>query len=138
LIHEESYLLLCMRYIELNPVRAAMVTDPADYRWSSYRTNALGQASELLKPHPIYMAISSEAKIRQERYRALFRSELDQDAINDIRLAINQNQALGDSRFHAEIEKRLGERRQAKPRGRPKAEDKEPVPVPRSQGQLDL
>jgi len=35
-----AYLLLCQRYIELNPVRAAMVADPADYRWSSYRSGA--------------------------------------------------------------------------------------------------
>ncbi len=40
LIQAETYLLTCQRYIELNPVRAAMVYDPADYRWSSYRANA--------------------------------------------------------------------------------------------------
>ena len=37
LIQAETYLLTCMRYIELNPVRAAMVEDPAHYRWTSYR-----------------------------------------------------------------------------------------------------
>ena len=42
-VHADSYLLACQRYIELNPVRAAMVDDPAHYRWSSYRHNALGQ-----------------------------------------------------------------------------------------------
>ena len=39
----ETYLLLCQRYIELNPVRADMVADSAQYRWSSYRANALGE-----------------------------------------------------------------------------------------------
>ena len=34
------------RYSELNPVRAAMVDDPAYYRWASYRANGLGQAEE--------------------------------------------------------------------------------------------
>jgi len=33
---EDIYLLICQRYIELNPVRAGMVRYPADYRWSSY------------------------------------------------------------------------------------------------------
>jgi putative transposase len=42
LVQEDTYLLLCQRYIKLNPVRAAMVDDPAHYRWSSYRANALG------------------------------------------------------------------------------------------------
>ena len=40
LIDADRYLLACYRYIELNPVRANMVVDPADYRWSSYRVNA--------------------------------------------------------------------------------------------------
>jgi len=31
-----EYLLACCRYVELNPVRAGIVADPADYRWSSY------------------------------------------------------------------------------------------------------
>jgi len=44
LVQAEDYLLVCQRYIELNPVRAAMVDDPAHYRWSSYRANGLGQA----------------------------------------------------------------------------------------------
>ena len=30
------------RYIELNPVRAAMVEDPARYRWTSSRANGPG------------------------------------------------------------------------------------------------
>ena len=50
LIQAETYLLTCMRYIELNPVRAAMVDDPANYRSSSYRSNALGRVSPLLSP----------------------------------------------------------------------------------------
>src|ERR1017187_9011678 len=40
LIDSERYLLTCMRYIELNPVRAEMLAHPGDYPWSSYRANA--------------------------------------------------------------------------------------------------
>jgi hypothetical protein len=36
-VQSDSYLLACCRYIELNPVRARMVSDAADYPWSSYR-----------------------------------------------------------------------------------------------------
>jgi len=44
LVQAEDYLLGCQRYIELNPVRANMVAHPAEYRWSSYRANAQGEA----------------------------------------------------------------------------------------------
>jgi hypothetical protein len=53
LIQAETYLLTCMRYIELNPVRATMVEDPAHYRWTSYGANDLGQTSPLLVPHSV-------------------------------------------------------------------------------------
>ncbi len=43
LINSYRYLLTCVRYIELNPVRAGMVKHSCDYRWSSYAANALGK-----------------------------------------------------------------------------------------------
>ena len=120
LIQAETYLLACQCYIELNPVRAAMVDDPAHYRWTSYRSHALGQSNTYLTPHPLYLALGNEDKQRQTAYRALFRSQLDTEAINDLRLALNQNQPLGNARFYAKIEKLTGERREARPRGRPR------------------
>lgn len=51
LIDAEAYLLSCYRYIELNPVRAAMVTHPRDYRWSSYRFHAYGEHNHLISDH---------------------------------------------------------------------------------------
>lgn len=53
-------------------------------------------------------------------YRALFPTELDAEAIADIRLALNQEQPLGDSRFYARIERAAGVRREPRPRGRPR------------------
>ena len=91
LIQAETYLLSCMRYIELNPVRADMVDDPANYRWSSYRSNAFGQSKLILTPHPLYQALGTTADDRQSAYRALFRTQLDNEAITDIRLALNQS-----------------------------------------------
>jgi putative transposase len=120
LVHADDYLLLCQRYIELNPVRAAMVDDPAHYRWSSYRANGLGQSDALLTPHPIYSALARDPVQRCDAYRALFRTELDREAISDIRLALNQGQPLGNSRFIDAIEQATGQRREVKPRGRPR------------------
>jgi hypothetical protein len=72
LVHADSYLFACQRYIELNPVRAAMVEDPAHYRWTSYRANGLGQPDARLSPHPLYRALGRDDKDRQAAYRALF------------------------------------------------------------------
>jgi putative transposase len=77
--------LACMRYIELNPVRAGMVGDPGQYRWSSYRANGLGQADARLTPHSLYLALAAHADERRVAYRALFRPHLDEEAASDIR-----------------------------------------------------
>jgi putative transposase len=120
LIQAESYLLACQRYIELNPVRAAMVDDPAHYRWTSYRINALAQSSSVITPHSLYHALGKTDEERQSAYRALFRTQLDREAIDNIRLALNQSQPLGNERFYQQIEKMTGQRREGKPRGRPR------------------
>ncbi len=120
LIQAATYLLTGMRYIELNPVRAAMVDDPAHYRWTSYRANALGQTSLLLIPHPVYLALGADDHARRAAYRGLFRPPLDEATLGAIRLALNQSQPLGNGRFHAKIERMTGQRREARPRGRPR------------------
>ena len=120
LVQAETYLLACQRYIELNPVRAAMVEDPAHYRWTSYRSNALGQDDQRLTAHPLYLSLGRSNKARQAAYRALFRAQLDRAALDDIRLALHQSQPLGNARFYARIENMTGTRREAKPRGRPR------------------
>jgi len=57
---------------------------------------------------------------REEAYRALFRAALDADPIGKIRMALNQNQPIGNARFYAEIEAMTGQRRTLRQRGRPR------------------
>jgi putative transposase len=57
LVQSDSYVLVCYRYIEMNPVRAKMVTHPAEYRWSSYRANAQSEFSDLITPHAQYLSL---------------------------------------------------------------------------------
>ncbi len=110
-IQAEAYLLTCMRYIELNPVRANMVQDPSLYAWSSYRYNALAQPSDCLTPHSLYLSLGQTIEDRQAAYRTLFRSQLDEHAISDIRLALSQSQPLGTAKFGDDICSALGIRR---------------------------
>jgi putative transposase len=128
LIQADTYLLACQRYIELNPLRAALVDDPAHYRWTSYRANALGQASSVITPHARYCALGATDALRRSAYRALFRAQPDKVAVDAIRLALNQNQPLGNARFYARIEQMTGQRREPRPRGRPRiAPDEDPA-----------
>ena len=135
-VQAKTYLLVCQRYIELNPVRAALVEDPAHYRWTSYRANGLGQPDVRLTPHALYQALGRSEKERLAQYRGLFRAQLDRAAIDDIRLALNQSQPLGNARFYAKIERMTGQRREARPRGRPRASERAPEVV--APGQLGL
>jgi len=66
-----------------------MVADPADYRWSSYRANALGAPDPLLSLHPLYLALGADGDTRRGAYRDLFRGALDQKPLSDLRLAFN-------------------------------------------------
>ena len=99
LIQADAYLLTCQRYIELNPLRAGMVDEPAHYRWSSYRSNALGQTDPLLTPHALCLSLSAKQGQREACYRALFAHEINVAQITDIRMALQQSQPLGNSRF---------------------------------------
>ena len=71
-------------------------------------------------------------------YRALFRAQLDRAEIDDIRLALNQSQPLGNERFYAKIEKVTGVKRKAKPRGRPRREVDMSTMAIKGQGKLEL
>jgi len=39
-IRSDEQLLVCWRYVDLNPVRAGLCADPAEWLWSSYRAQA--------------------------------------------------------------------------------------------------
>lgn len=121
-IDSEQYLLTCMRYIELNPVRAGMVRHPRDYLWSSYAANACGKADKLLTPHKLYRQLDREAEARQLAYRQLFRAAVGRADLAAIRTSTNKGWVLGNERFREKIERLTGRRTTPKPRGRPKKE----------------
>ncbi len=110
LVQSDIYLLECQRYIELNPVRAGMVYNPADYVWSSYQRHALGKDIQISTPHEEYLRLGDTDKVRQNNYRALFRSHVEAELIGDIRKALNKGLALGNERFKDEIERLYGQR----------------------------
>ncbi len=120
LVQSEHYLLVCQRYIELNPVRAGMVDDPADYAWSSYPCTALNVSSELFSPHPQYLGLGSTVHERTSNYRSLFRFHVDVPMVKDIGDAVNKGLALGSDHFKQQIEVLCGRRVAAGKMGRPR------------------
>ncbi len=120
LVQSDLYLLSCQRYIELNPVRAGMVTEPGRYRFSSYRYHAHGDPDPLIEPHRRYRSLGDTAHARQRCYRRLFEEELARPTIDTIRTTTNACQVLGSERFVDELEAMLKRRVRAGRPGRPR------------------
>ena len=117
IVQTGRYLLACQRYIELNPVRAGMVRDPADYTWSSYRAHAFGQKAKMWQPHPEYLALGNCENSRLSAYRQLFVQQISAKLITDIRDALNTGLVLGNDRFRQEVEQLTGQRQRHLKRG---------------------
>ena len=117
IVQSRNYLLACQRYIELNPVRAGMVNDPADYIWSSYRAHALGVKAKMWTPHPEYLALGPTSASRLLAYRKLVGEELGSELISEIRKAANTGLVLGNDRFRRKVEQLTGQRQHQLKRG---------------------
>ena len=97
LVDSARYVLGCYRYIELNPVRAHMVSSPGDYAWSSYAGNAGMRDDALLAPHAEYAAITRGA------YRELVSGD-DSETVKAIRDATEAGFALIGDELKARLE----------------------------------
>ncbi|MCD6534662.1 MAG: transposase [Deltaproteobacteria bacterium] len=120
LVQNERYLLEVYRYIEFNPVRAGMVTEPGKYLWSSYMVNSGKTSSSLCTPHPEYLALGKTDLERHVSYRDLFAHHIEHpEFLKEIRDNTNKGLAIGFDRFKDEIEIQTGRRVIANKRGRP-------------------
>jgi len=113
-IDSERYFLQCSQYIEMNPVRAGLVSLPAEWRWSSFRSNADGQPDALLRPHALYLALGNTNSSRREAYRALFATPLAQPVVDAIRRATNRGVALTFDDSASDLDRRLARLSRAK------------------------
>lgn len=118
-VDSAAYLLACYRYIELNPVRAEMVSKPGEYRWSSYHHNGLGSDDRLIGVHREYTRLGESTEIRARNYRALFEHAITDIDVTRIRKHTQSGTPLGNSRFRDVIEKMLSMSTGQTCRGRP-------------------
>jgi putative transposase len=120
LIDTDTYLFSCLRYIELNPMRAGIVSRPSDYRWSSHRANAYGNLDRLLTPHPSFMALAPSDEERRNVYRRIFGQLMLDETVAAIRDATQFEWALGSAAFRERIQSITGRRGDRLPKGRPR------------------
>lgn len=117
---ESHVLLACMRYVELNPVRAGQVKAPWDYPWSSVHANAFGEPDRLVTPHGEYLSLAATGRMRQRRYREMLQGVDHEPAWELIRTATQQGGLAGDADFTETMTRRLGKPVAPRPRGRPR------------------
>ena len=120
-VDTEQYLFECMRYIELNPVRAGRVAHPRNFLWSSYLANAEGKEDLLLTSHSQYQRLAADAAKRQEAYRELVKAPIDAALLATLRDCTHKGWALGGKPFQDKIEQLSQRRAMPIPKGRPKA-----------------
>lgn len=121
-ISKDDYLLTCSRYIEMNPVRAGIVDDPAEYKWSSYRYKiGIDINPSLLDMDPLYLDFGAKDDERQEKYREWFgRHDRLESMLHLIRETINKNTVFGNKEFKESLERLLGRDLTMRKKGRPR------------------
>ena len=119
LIETERYLLACMAYIDLNPVRAGMVHAPLDHPWSSH-AHYVGQSiDKLVTPHPLVWALGNTPFAREAAYREWVKSGVGQGQQKALTDATLKGWALGGEAFLAELQRLTPRRLQRGSAGRP-------------------
>jgi len=103
LVDSEHYLFALYKYIEMNPVRAGMVLDPVDYKWSSYAHNALGKVDSLISEHLLYKALGDDLPIRSKSYQKIFYNLDIAKEENLIMEATLRGEVYGTNGFHRKI-----------------------------------
>jgi putative transposase len=104
LVDSEKYFLIVSRYIELNPVRAAMVVHPGEYPWSSYRANGMGIDIALVTEHPAYMALGETPASRISHYRQFVEEQVAEIELDEVRLCTNKEWVIGSEKFRSQIQ----------------------------------
>ena len=119
LIDSERYLLACMVYIDLNPVRAGMVQQAQDFAWSSHRHCMGLRSDKLLTLHPLYWDLGNTPFAREAAYALLIKSGLSRAQQDALTQSVLSGWALGSAGFAAALEHKTQRRVLQGKAGRP-------------------
>jgi putative transposase len=122
LVDSEDYILRCHRYIELNPVRARLIDNPASYRWSSCPAYLGRRTTSGLSEHPVWLGLGNNVAQRREAWRQMLDEALPPEQLAEIRLYLQQQRALGRDAFKAMVAAKTRRFASARPAHRPRRE----------------
>jgi REP-associated tyrosine transposase len=108
--------------IDLNPVRADMVTAAEDYNWSSYRDHITLSNNRWLDQSKVFQELGSTSAARAIAYRTLVSEESKNAELTVIRAALKRNQITGTELLRKKIAKRTGRRISSLGPGRPRTD----------------
>jgi putative transposase len=123
-IDNDDYLLVCSRYVELNPQRAGMVRAPHEYLWSSFNEKIGLRPRFLIDEDSSYSDLGHTRREREIAYRDWVMASVPDGEWDLIRAAVQRGQLTGNQHFVDEVERRLGRRIELRGRGRPAKTDK--------------
>ena len=119
LIQTERYFLACMAYIDLNPVRAGMAAQAADYLWSSHGHYIGRQNEAWLSPHPLYWDMGNTPFAREAAYAAMVQAGVNQEQQQALTSSALSGWALGEKSFVQGLQKQTTRRVNRAKAGRP-------------------
>jgi putative transposase len=119
-IQDDLHLLVVLRYIEANPLRARIVSDPADYGWSSFRQHGMGQDDPLLSSFSEWDELGNSDAERRRRWRSKVRALQDDTELGSVRRSLSSGRPLGDPKWTERTAERLKIELSPRPRGRPR------------------
>lgn len=123
IISKDNYLLACGSYVELNPVRAKIVEDPKDYKWSSYNAYAYGKDDSVTDNDPIYKGLSRDESERRKMYRDFVKGMIREKKA--MKGEMEKRMIYGSDDFTENIKKKYDVESIIRPKGRPKKEEDE-------------
>jgi putative transposase len=117
-VMDEDYLLACVRYIEINPVRAGLVAKPEQWPWSSASAHISGYDDTLVKVIPLL-------EITGGKWKDFLCAPVREEEIIKMRRHEKTGRPLGNGSFVENLEIMLGRILKLKKAGRrPKSEQK--------------
>lgn len=119
LIQAERYLLACMVYIDLNPVRAGLVAQAKDYFWSSHAHYIGLRTDKLITPHPLYWALGNTPFSREAVYAEMVQAGVSVDQKEALTQSALRGWALGGVDFVGDLQKKTLRRVSKASAGRP-------------------
>ena len=100
-VMQESHLIACIRYLEMNPVRAKLVNEPEKWPWSSAAAHISGQSDEFVNCHALLDII-------KEDWKSFLLKAIDKDTIETFRKHERTGRPIGDKSFIEKLEKVTG------------------------------